>query len=341
MKNKVVVTGGLGYIGSHTVVALLENGYEPIIIDNLENSSLEVINGIFKITGIKPSLHIIDCKVYIELETVIKNIEGICGIIHFAAYKSVNESIEKSYAYYENNILSLINVIKIADKYAIENIVFSSSCTVYGNPLEQPVTENMPFGEITNPYGKSKMMCEEILKDFYISSAKHKVISLRYFNPIGAHTTGLIGELPNGIPNNLLPYITKVASGKLAKLKVFGNDYNTKDGTCMRDFIHVCDLADAHISALNYANSKENKNYDVFNIGTGIPTSVLELITTFEKVNNIKIDYEFTKRRAGDIESIYAKTDKAAETLSWKSKRNISQSLKDAWNWELKNNKHD
>lgn len=334
MKNKIIVTGGFGYIGCHTVVQLVEQGYEPIVFDNLENSSLNVLEGIFKITGIKLQYYIIDCKNYIELENIVKNIESITGIIHFAAYKSVNESIEKPYLYYENNILSLLNIIKIADKFSIKNIVFSSSCTVYGNPTVQPVNENMPYGEITNPYGKTKMMCEEILKDFYASSQNHKIVCLRYFNPVGAHPSGQIGELPNGIPNNLLPYITQVASKKLSKLKVYGNDYNTKDGTCLRDFIHVCDLAEAHISALDFAISKESKIHDVFNIGTGVPTSVLELITTFEKVNNIEIDFDFVDRRLGDIESIYANTNKAEKILKWKSKRGINEALLDSWNWE-------
>ncbi len=334
LKKKILVTGGLGYIGSHTIVELIKQGFEPIIIDSLYNSNLDVLKKIKLIVGFEPIFFKIDCTNYNGLIDILSTKGDINGIIHFAAYKSVNESISNPIDYYHNNLISLINILKISKKLDINNIIFSSSCTVYGTPSKLPVTEEMPYGEITNPYGQTKMMCEKIIIDYVKSNHKIKAVLLRYFNPVGAHPSGLIGESPNGIPNNLLPYIIQVASGKLPYLRVFGNDYNTKDGTCLRDFIHVCDLADAHIAAFNYSFYLKDGVCDIFNIGTGIPTSVLELIETFEKVNNLKINYTFDKRRDGDIENIYADASKANSTLSWKSKLTITQAVEDAWRWE-------
>jgi UDP-glucose 4-epimerase len=331
MKN-VIVTGGCGYIGSHTIIELIKCGYNPIIIDDFSNSDKKIYDKICEITNhdiylIEKSLD----SVFILPE--LSNNMVIDGIIHFAAYKSVNESIKDPIKYYDNNIKSTINVLKMMEYYDIKNLIFSSSCTVYGEPDVIPVTETSEIKNPTSPYGATKQMCERIIDDFHNSSDYYNVVKLRYFNPIGAHPSGLIGEIPNGIPNNLVPYLTQTAIGKRDVLKIYGNDYDTEDGTCIRDFIHVCDLANAHVSSLNYIEDKRNKNF-VFNVGTGLGTSVLELIQMFEDVNDIKLNWVFDKRREGDIVKIWANTDLITNTLNWKPIFSVKDGLKHSWEWE-------
>ncbi len=338
MSKKILVTGGLGFIGSHTVVELLNAGYEPIIVDNLHNSELKVLDNLTILTGKKIPFYQLDLCQTDAMQTIINEEKNINGIIHFAALKSVNESVNFPLQYYKNNISSLLNVLEACQTYNIQNFVFSSSCTVYGQPEKLPVNELTEYGNIASPYGNTKKIGEEILKDFAQISGKIKVISLRYFNPVGAHSSGLIGELPKGVPSNLVPFITQTAIGKRAELKVFGDDYNTPDGSCIRDFIHVVDLAKAHVKSINYLeNLNQNTSfYDDFNVGTGRGTSVLELINCFEEVNQVKLNYKIVGRREGDIENIYAETHKISNVLGWKSELSVSDALKDAWNWEMK-----
>lgn len=325
---KVLVTGGLGYIGSHTVVELLENKYEVIIIDNLYNSRIETLAKIKEITGKDAAFYNIDATNYDSLDDLFKN-EEISNIIHFAGYKAVGESVKEPLKYYFNNLLSTINLAKLAIKYNVKKLIFSSSATVYGDG-ESPFVETMPLLERTNPYGETKAMSERILIDTAKANKDFSVTLLRYFNPVGAHESGLIGEVPNGVPNNLMPYITQVAKGIREKLWIYGNDYKTIDGTGVRDYIHVVDLAKGHLSAL-----KSNKfGINVYNLGTGKGTSVLELVNTFMKVNNVNIPYEIIDRRLGDIAVSYADASKAKNELDWEAKLTIEDMVRDSWNFE-------
>lgn len=331
MKQRILVTGGLGFIGSHTVVALHEAGFEPIIIDNLSNTNITVLDGLEKLIGYKPICVIGDVT---HAETLIElfNQYKPSATIHFAAFKAVGESVEKPLEYYQNNVgglLSLLEAMKIAKS---ENIVFSSSCTVYGEPAEIPVKESTITKPAESPYGATKQMGEVILKD---NQNWLKTQCLRYFNPIGAHPTGIIGELPLGVPNNLIPYLTQSVAGIRGELTVHGNDYDTPDGTCIRDYIHVVDLAEAHVHALKrLLNSQFEKNFEVFNIGTGNGSSVLEVIQTFEKVNHLKVPHKMGPRRPGDVVKVWAETSKVENVLGWKAKKNLSDMLKDAWHWQ-------
>jgi len=331
---KILVTGGTGYIGSHTVVELQQSGHDVVIIDNLANSSEKIVEQITKITGIKPEFHKMDLCNREELFTFFDNNKNIEGVIHFAAYKAVGESSEFPLKYYYNNLFSLVNLLEAMQKADCTNLVFSSSCTVYGQPEELPVSENAPVQQAMSPYGNTKQISEEIIVDQTKTSSLH-AIALRYFNPIGAHKTALIGELPLGVPNNLIPFVTQTAIGKREKLRVFGNDYNTPDGTAVRDYIHVVDLAKAHVVALERMSSKRSESkFEVFNLGTGNGNSVLDVILTFEKVNKVKVNYEIVERRAGDVEQVWANTDKANKVLGWKTELGLDVALKSAWDWE-------
>lgn len=329
---KILVTGGAGYIGSHTCVELLNNNYEVIVLDNFSNSKKEVIDKIKKITNK-------DLKLYEgnmlneEILTKIFEENNIDCVIDFAAYKAVGESVQKPVEYYINNVSSVLTLLKIMKKFNCKSLVFSSSATVYGNPEIIPITEECKTGGTTNPYGTSKLFVEQILKDLYNSDNEWNICILRYFNPIGAHESGLIGEEPNGIPANLVPYISKVASGKLECLSIFGNDYDTKDGTGVRDYIHVVDLALGHLKAVEKLN-KEKKGLYIYNLGTGVGYSVLDLVNTFEKVNNIKIKYKIAPRRSGDIAICYSDPSKAKRELNFEATKTLEDMLKDAWNYE-------
>jgi UDP-glucose 4-epimerase len=326
MKN-ILVTGGAGYIGSHTVVELINSGYNPIIIDDFRNSDPLILEGIEKITNKKQVIYKIDICHKEALKSVfIEN--KIDGIIHFAAYKAVGESVKKPVEYYENNILTTLNVVKAMIKYGCENLIFSSSCTVYGS-IKSPLTEDMPTGfDITNPYGKSKYMLEEMLKDISKANPSMSIVLLRYFNPIGCHSSGLIGEDPQGIPTCLFPYILRVAKGEYPILNIFGNTYKTRDGTAIRDYIHVLDIADGHIDAL-----KLNQGLYIYNLGTGKGYTVLEVIERFEEVNKIKIPYRFVEKREGDLEETYASNIKALAHLNWKPTRTLDDMVRDGWNF--------
>ncbi|MBO72840.1 MAG: UDP-glucose 4-epimerase GalE [Flavobacteriales bacterium] len=329
----ILVTGGTGYIGSHSVIELHNEGYDVLIVDNFVNSSPSVLKHLKTITGVDFNFLQVDLCDYEQLKDATKNY-SIEGVIHFAAFKSVGESVDLPLKYYNNNIQSLTNVLKLCEEREISNIVFSSSCTVYGNPESIPVTESTPIGKAESPYGKTKVFSEEILKDFHKSSSK-TICNLRYFNPIGAHESGLLGDYPDGKPNNLLPFVTQVAAGLREKLSVFGDDYNTKDGSCIRDYIHVVDLAKAHVNAIDY-NKRNRKLYSVFNIGTGVGVSVFELLSTFEKVNKTPVKFEISKRRSGDVGAIYADCQNAAKKLNWKAKLNLEDMLSSAWNFQKK-----
>ncbi len=327
-KNKILVTGGAGYIGSHTVIELINAGYDPIVVDNFSNSSGWILQNVEKITGQKIKFYHIDCRDYKKLKEVLKIEKNIEGVIHFAAFKSVSESVSSPLKYYENNIGSLTSVLKLVKTFGIPRFVFSSSCTVYGQADELPVSETTPIKQAESPYGYTKQVGEQMITD----TLENNAILLRYFNPVGAHPSGLIGELPNGKPENLLPFITQTAAGIRDKLMVFGTDYNTPDGSCVRDFIHVVDLAKAHVAALDFL--KEVKLTTAFNIGTGKGNTVLEAIRLFEEVNNLMLNYEITERRLGDIEKIYADTTKASEVLGWSAELDLKDALRDSWNWE-------
>jgi len=334
---KIIITGGTGYIGSHTAVELIQSGFEVVIIDNLSNSQIGVLNGIKKITGIKPEFHKINLADVNETKKVFNKIKNIDGIIHFAAYKAVGESVAFPLKYYKNNLNSLINILENMNSRLIDNLIFSSSCTVYGQPDHLPVTEKSPVIKADSPYGNTKQISEEIINDTINSSENINAISLRYFNPIGAHKSAEIGELPIGIPNNLVPFITQTAAGIRNQLSIFGDDYNTPDGTAIRDYIHVIDLAKAHIVALSRLLNKQNKTKsEVFNIGTGKGNSVLEVVKTFEKVTGIKLNYKIVKRRSGDIEKIWADTSYAEKELPWKTEKSLGDALLSAWNREKK-----
>ena len=335
MKKKILVTGGTGYIGSHTSVELIEEGYDVVIIDNLYNSEAEVVDGIEKITGVRPLLEVFDLCDKEKTEHFFKNNKDIAAIIHFAAYKAVGESVHNPLGYYRNNLLSLINLLDAMKNNGICNIVFSSSCTVYGQPERLPVTEEAPLQQATSPYGNTKQICEEIIRDTTFSDNDIKAISLRYFNPIGAHPSAFIGELPRGVPENLVPFITQTAIGLRDELKVFGNDYDTPDGSCVRDYLHVSDLAKAHVVAVKrLIGNQISKNYEVFNLGTGKGVSVLEAIHSFEKVSGVKLKYRITGRRQGDIVKIWADPSLANKVLGWKTVYSLDDCMKTAWDWE-------
>jgi UDP-glucose 4-epimerase len=328
----VLVTGGLGFIGSHTCVELLDKGYEVVIADNLSNSRIEVCDQIAKISNKNPAFENVDLT-DIEKSRLIFTKYKFDSIMHFAASKAVGESVEKPILYYRNNLVSLMNLLDASREFGVKNFIFSSSCTVYGQPDSLPVTEDTPIKAAESPYGNTKQIGEEIIRDFCMTNKNLKAISLRYFNPIGAHESALIGELPLGIPNNLVPYITQTAAGLREKLNVFGGDYNTKDGTCIRDFIHVVDLAKAHICALEHAKSMDS-SYDFFNVGTGKGYSVLEAISSFERVSGLKLNYEIVEKRSGDIEKIYAETSKANSVLKWKAERGLDEMMLSSWKWQ-------
>lgn len=334
MNNSILVTGGLGFIGSHTVVELIQSGFNPIIADDLSNSELFILDRIEQITGIRPKFYHSDICDINKLKKIFEENPDIKSCIHFAAKKAVGESMEIPLVYYRTNLLSLINLLEVMKEFKVDSIVFSSSATVYGQPEKLPVDEHSPLQKSLSSYGSTKQMAEDILEKTSIAN-NIQVLSLRYFNPVGAHKSSLIGELPKGIPSNLMPYITQTAIGIREKLTVFGGDYNTSDGTCIRDYIHVVDLANAHVKACNYLLEKENSlNFEVFNVGTGKGNSVLEIIKTFEKINKIKIPYVIGPRRKGDVESIYASCQKANRILKWKAKLTLEDMVRDSWNWE-------
>lgn len=329
---KILVTGGAGFIGSHTVVELVHAGFEPIIVDNFSNSDLSIVGKIEKIIGRKISIYQIDCKIEAKLETIFVENPEIEGIIHFAAFKAVGESVEEPDKYYHNNIASLTCIFSMMKKYGVNKFVFSSSCTVYGNPEIIPVSEEAPIKTAINPYAHTKQLAEEILFGLCQFNKDIEVVLLRYFNPIGAHESGLIGELPIGVPNNLVPFITQTAAGWRDYLVIFGNDYETVDGTCIRDFIHVEDLAKAHVKALLWKN--QNGNIEAFNIGSGVGHSVQTLIDAFIKATGVNFPVKYGERRAGDIPAIFASAEKAHEMLDWKAERTLEDALKHAWNWQ-------
>lgn len=335
MKKKILVTGGTGYIGSHTAVELINHGFEVVIVDDLSNSKIEVLDGIEKITGVRPAFSCFNLCDEGKVKQFFEANKGISAIIHFAASKAVGESVEKPLLYYKNNLLSLLLLLEAMKQYQIPNLVFSSSCTVYGQPDVLPVTEATPFKPAESPYGNTKQVCEEILRDTCHAYPEVKAISLRYFNPCGAHSSALIGELPNGVPGNLVPFITQTAAGIRSQLKVFGSDYNTPDGSAMRDYIHVVDLAEAHVIAVQrLVEQKQKRNYEFFNIGTGKGLTVLEIIKAFESVNKLKLNYQIVDRRPGDVEKIYADTSWANTELGWKAKLDVDDMMRSAWKWQ-------
>lgn len=335
MKKKILVTGGAGYIGAHTAVELFNAGYDPVIVDNLSRSDRTLLKGMEKITGRKPNFKEADCLD----EKYLNEIFGVEGpfscVLHFAAYKSVGESVQQPLMYYENNIGSLVTLLKVMKHNNVKDLIFSSSCTVYGQPDHIPVDENAPFKRAESPYGATKQMSERILEDTCLTG--FRVVSLRYFNPIGAHPSALMGELPIGTPNNLVPYITQTAAGKREKLTIFGNDYDTPDGTNIRDFIHVVDLAIAHVRSMEYLEKQPASNvYEAFNLGTGKGVSVLELVTQFQAVTGVKLNYGIGRRRPGDVEKVYADPSKVNSKLDWKTKYTSADALHHAWEWEKK-----
>ena len=338
MRDTILVTGGTGFIGSHTVVELQNSGYDVVIVDNLSNSKADVVGNIAKITGIKPAFEELDCLDMEGLKSrVFEKYPNIKAIIHFAASKAVGESVEKPLMYYRNNLVSLINLLELMPKYDVKGIVFSSSCTVYGQPDILPVTEDAPVKKAESPYGNTKQINEEIIRDAVASGSPINAILLRYFNPIGSHPTSLIGEMPNGVPMNLIPYLTQTAIGIREQLSVYGDDYNTPDGSCIRDYINVVDLAKAHVVAISrILENKQLEQVEVFNIGTGKGVSVLELINVFEKATGVKLNYKIVGRRAGDIEKVWANPEKANNVLGWKAETSLEDTLKSAWDWQVK-----
>ncbi|MHA7942105.1 UDP-glucose 4-epimerase GalE [Formosa sp. 3Alg 14/1] len=335
--SKILVTGGLGFIGSHTVVELQNEGHDVVVIDNLSNSSRDVLKGISGISGKEPIFEELDLRNKQDVQNFFKAHSDINGVIHFAASKAVGESVGNPLLYYENNINTLVYVLQELDKLKDANFIFSSSCTVYGQADELPITENAPVKPAESPYGNTKQIGEEIIKDSCKVIPNLNAIALRYFNPIGAHETALIGELPIGVPQNLVPFITQTAVGLREQLSVFGDDYPTPDGTCIRDYIHVVDLAKAHVIALNRLLEEKNKsNFEVFNLGTGTGSSVLEVINAFERISNEKLNYKIAPRREGDVISAYANTEKANNELGWKSELTLDDAMKSAWKWEQK-----
>jgi UDP-glucose 4-epimerase len=337
MKKKILVTGGTGYIGSHTSVELINEGFDVVIIDNLYNSEAEVIDRIENITGIRPALEVIDICDKEKLELFFGKNKDISAIIHFAAFKAVGESVNKPLDYYRNNLISLINLLEAMKIHGVPALVFSSSCTVYGQPEKLPVTEDAPLQPATSPYGNTKQVGEEIIRDTAFSDKNINAIALRYFNPIGAHPSSMIGELPRGVPENLVPFITQTGYGLRDELKVYGNDYDTPDGSCIRDYLHVVDLAKAHVIAVKRLLKEKNlTNYEVFNLGTGNGVSVLEAIKSFERVSGKKLKYKIVGRRAGDIEKIWADPAYANKELGWKTISTLDEAMKTAWDWEIK-----
>ncbi len=335
MKKQILVTGGTGYIGSHTAVELIESGYDVVIIDDLSNSNVEVLDGIEKITGTRPAFENFNLCDKEKVSSFFTSYPNVNAIIHFAAFKAVGESVDKPLEYYQNNLVSLMNLLEMMRDKDVPNIVFSSSCTVYGQPDKLPVTEKAPIKPANSPYGNTKQISEEIIRDTLAVQKQINCISLRYFNPIGAHKSGLIGELPSGIPQNLVPFITQTAIGLREKLRVFGDDYNTPDGTAIRDYINVVDLARAHVIAIERMLENKNKNNnEVFNLGTGNGNSVLEIMKAFEKVTGEKLNYEIVDRRPGDIEQVWADTTFANEELGWQAKIPLEETLQSAWTWE-------
>jgi UDP-glucose 4-epimerase len=337
MAKKILVTGGVGYIGSHTVVELINVGYEVVIVDDLSNSQSDVIDRIKEITGVEVSLHVFDLCDKSKLDVFFQAETGFDGIIHFAAKKAVGESVQKPLFYYQSNLISLMNLLDAMNANNIKNFVFSSSCTVYGQPDKLPVSEATPRKEAESPYGNTKKISEDIIRDFASVNAAKSTIALRYFNPVGAHESGLIGELPNGVPNNLMPFISQTAIGLRQELKVFGGDYPTPDGSAIRDYIHVVDLAKAHVISLaRLIDDKQPANYEFFNLGTGSGCSVLEVIHAFEEVNKVKVNFKVVDRRAGDIVQIYADTTIANNELGWKTEKSLDDMVKSTWKWEQK-----
>jgi UDP-glucose 4-epimerase len=333
---KILVTGGTGYIGSHTVVELQQSGFEVIIADNLSNSYEDVVDAIQQITGIRPAFIKTDLTFVDQTRNLFKKHPDISGVIHFAALKAVGESSQIPLKYYHNNLFSLINVLMTIQEYNINNLVFSSSCTVYGQPEDLPVDEFSPIKKALSPYGNTKQISEEIIWDI-TRTAELKAVLLRYFNPIGAHESALIGELPIGIPSNLVPYITQTAMGKHPRLNVYGNDYDTPDGTCIRDYIHVVDIAKAHVTAMNLLLDNQNQNdCEIFNLGTGKGYSVLDVIRSFEKISNMKLSFKIVDKRPGDVDKIWADARLANEVLGWKAEKDLDDMMLSAWNWEQK-----
>lgn len=333
MKN-ILITGGAGYIGSHTAIALSQAGYQPIIVDNFSNSEKSVLKGLAKIIGKETPCYEGDCNDKSFMHRVFSE-NPIDGVIHFAASKAVGESTQLPLKYYRNNIMSLLVLLETMGEFEIKDIVFSSSCTVYGQPDELPVKETTPRKEAESPYGNTKKICEDILVDLVKSGAKTRVISLRYFNPIGAHKSALIGELPLGVPANLIPFVTQTGIGIREQLTVYGNDYHTPDGTCIRDYIHVMDLAEAHVKSITYLENKPENFYDLFNVGTGNGNTVMEVINAFEKVSGKNLNYKVGARRPGDVEKVWADTQKIKESLKWKAQFSLEDALRDSWNWQL------
>jgi len=337
MNKKILVTGGTGYIGSHTVVELIEEGFDVVVVDNLSNSNIEVLDGIERITGKRPAFEQFDLCDTKKVREFFGKYSSIEAIIHFAAFKAVGESVEKPLDYYQNNLMSLINLLESMRDFNVPGIVFSSSCTVYGQPDTLPVSEEAPIKKANSPYGNTKQISEEIIQDSIAAIESIKAISLRYFNPVGAHPSAEIGELPTGIPNNLVPFITQTAAGIREQIRVFGTDYNTPDGSAIRDYINVVDLAKAHVVAIRRLLEDRNKNrFEVFNLGTGNGVSVLEIINSFERTTGVKLNYTLTGRRAGDVEQVWADTAYANEELGWKAEKSLDETLLSAWKWEKK-----
>ena len=337
MGKKILVTGGAGYIGSHTVVELQNAGYEVVVVDNLSNSNEEVLDGISRITGIRPAFEKLDCRDKEAMRSVFTKYEGIEGIIHFAASKAVGESVKMPLLYYRNNLVSLLNLLDLMPEFGVKGIVFSSSCTVYGQPDVLPVDETAPIKPAVSPYGNTKQICEEIITDTIHAGAPFRAILLRYFNPIGAHPSAEIGELPQGVPQNLVPYLTQAAMGIRKELSVFGDDYNTPDGSCIRDYINVVDLAKAHVIAVDrMVENRSAEAVEVFNLGTGRGVSVLELIAAFERATGVPVPHKITGRREGDIEQVWANPEKANKVLGWTALESLDDTLASAWKWQVK-----
>jgi len=331
---KILLTGGAGYIGTHTCIELINAGYDIVVCDNFVNSQPESMNRAMQITGKTFPVYALDCRDEAKLEVLFEQ-EKPEAVIHFAGLKAVGESVQKPLEYYENNLNATFVLMKVMEKYGCKKIVFSSSATVYGEQDEMPLVETMKCTRCSNPYGWTKYMIEQIMRDYAVAHPDWSVVLLRYFNPVGAHESGMIGENPNGIPNNLMPRVTQAALGKMKMLGVMGNDYPTPDGTCLRDYIHVVDLAKGHVCAINYA--KTNNGCDVFNLGTGVGYSVLDIINTFERVNNIKVPHEIVARRPGDLPMAYSNPEKAEKILGWKAEKTLDDMCRDSWNWQQKN----
>mgnify|MGYP005811835415 CR=1 FL=1 len=332
---KILITGGAGFIGSHTAVSLVESGFEPVILDNFSNSDVSVISSLEGILGKSVTWYEADCLDRVAVRKIFAD-NKFDGAIHFAASKAVGESVANPLKYYRNNVESLVILLEAMREFGVQDLVFSSSCTVYGQPEVLPVSESTPRQEAESPYGNTKKICEDILRDFIKSGEKSRIISLRYFNPIGAYPSSEIGELPKGVPANLVPFITQTAVGIRQRLTVFGDDYDTPDGTCVRDYIHVLDLADAHVKSIQYLFRQQENFYDVFNVGTGNGNTVLEVIKAFEKVSGVKLNYHVGPRRDGDVVKTWANTDKIKRLLGWTPKYSLEDSMRDAWNWQVK-----